>query len=35
MTRFNEEKTVIEINHRNPSKYITGEKLFVHFLKVD
>lgn len=33
MERFNEVKTFIETNHRNPSKYYDGEKLMVHFLK--
>jgi len=31
--RFNDVKTFIETNHRNPSKYYDGEKLMVHFLK--
>ena len=31
--RFNDVKTFIETNHRNPSKYFDGEKLLVHFLK--
>lgn len=26
-------KAFIEINHRNPSKYVPEEKLMVHFLK--
>lgn len=33
LTRFNEIKTFIETNHRNPSKYNPEEKLMVHFLK--
>ena len=33
MPRFSEVKTVIELNHRNPSKYVTDETLLVHFLK--
>ncbi len=33
MTRYNEVKTFIEMNHRNPSKYAPEEKLMVHFLK--
>lgn len=33
MTRYNEVKTFIEENHRNPSKYYPEEKLMVHFLK--
>lgn len=33
MTRYNEVKTFIEANHRNPSKYYPEEKLMVHFLK--
>lgn len=31
--RFNEVKTFIETNHRNPSKYNPEEKLMTHFLK--
>lgn len=31
--RYNEVKTFIEANHRNPSKYYPEEKLMVHFLK--
>ena len=33
LTRYNELKTFIEKNHRNPSKYYPEEKLMVHFLK--
>lgn len=33
MVRYNEVKTFIETNHRNPSKYAPDEKLMVHFLK--
>lgn len=33
MARYNEVKTFIETNHRNPSKYYPEEKLMVHFLK--
>ena len=33
MLRYQEVKTFIETNHRNPSKYYDGEKLMVHFLK--
>ena len=33
MTRYNEVKSFVEGNHRNPSKYIPEEKLLVHFLK--
>lgn len=33
MARYNEVKTFIEENHRNPSKYAPEEKLMVHFLK--
>ena len=33
MIRYNEVKTFIEANHRNPSKYYPEEKLMVHFLK--
>lgn len=31
--RYNEVKTFIETNKRNPSKYYLEEKLMVHFLK--
>lgn len=33
MVRYNEVKTFIETNHRNPSKYNPEEKLMAHFLK--
>ena len=33
LTRYNEVKSFIEMNHRNPSKYYDEEKLMVHFLK--
>lgn len=33
MLRYNEVKTFIETNHRNPSKYYPEEKLMDHFLK--
>ncbi len=33
LIRYNEVKTFIETNHRNPSKYNPEEKLMVHFLK--
>lgn len=33
MTRYKEVVNFIEINHRNPSKYVPEEKLMVHFLK--
>lgn len=33
LVRYNEIKTFIETNHRNPSKYAPEEKLMVHFLK--
>lgn len=33
LTRYNEVKTFIELNHRNPSKYVAEERLMVHFLK--
>ena len=33
LTRYNEVKTFIETNHRNPSKYYPEEMLMVHFLK--
>ena len=31
--RYEEVKSFIETNHRNPSKYNPEEKLMVHFLK--
>lgn len=31
--RYNEVKTFIETNKRNPSKYVAEERLMVHFLK--
>ena len=31
--RYNEVKSFIEENHRNPSKYVAEERLMVHFLK--
>ena len=31
--KYNEVKDFIETNKRNPSKYVDGEKLMVHFLK--
>ena len=33
LVRYNEVKSFIETNHRNPSKYYDEEKLMVHFLK--
>lgn len=33
LARYNEVKSFIETNHRNPSKYYPEEKLMVHFLK--
>lgn len=33
LTRYNEVKTFIETNKRNPSKYNPEEKLMNHFLK--
>lgn len=33
LARYNEVKTFIEANHRNPSKYYDEEKLMVHYLK--
>ena len=33
MIHYNEVKTFIETNHRNPSKYAPEEKLMTHFLK--
>jgi len=33
MSKYNEVKTFIVKNHRNPSKYFPEEKLIVHHLK--
>lgn len=33
LTRYNEVKSFIETNHRNPSKYNPEEMLMVHFMK--
>lgn len=33
LARYNEVKSFIEANHRNPSKYYDEKKLMVHFLK--
>jgi hypothetical protein len=33
IVRYNEVRSFIETNHRNPSKYYPDEKLMVHFLK--
>ncbi len=33
LMRYNEVKTFIETNQRNPSKYVAEEKLMTHFLK--
>lgn len=33
LARYNEVKSFIVVNHRNPSKYYPEEKLMVHFLK--
>lgn len=33
ITRYNEVKSFIETNKRNPSKYVAEERLKVHFLK--
>ena len=33
IVRYNEVRSFIETNHRNPSKYFDEEKLRVHFLK--
>lgn len=33
LARYNEVKTFIELEHRNPSKYNPEERLMVHFLK--
>lgn len=33
LVRYNEVKTFIEANKRNPSKYYDEEKLMEHFLK--
>ena len=32
-SRYDEVKAFIEVNHRNPSKYVPEEKLMTHFLK--
>ena len=33
MTRYNEVKILIEINHRNPSKYVGSERGLVNWTK--
>lgn len=33
LAKYNEVKTFIETNHRNPSKYAPEELLMVHFMK--
>jgi hypothetical protein len=33
VARYNEVKSFIEENHRNPSKYNPEERLMIHFLK--
>ena len=33
LARFKEVKIFIEVNHRNPSKYVPEERLMVHFMK--
>lgn len=33
MIRYKEVVSFVEINHRNPSKYVAEERLMVHFLK--
>lgn len=33
IVRYNEVRSFIETNHRNPSKYYDEEKLMAHFLK--
>ena len=33
IARYNEVKSFIELNYRNPSKYYSEEKLMVHFMK--
>ncbi len=33
LAKYNEVTEFIEVNRRNPSKYIPEEKLMVHFLK--
>lgn len=33
LTRNEEVMEFIEVNHRNPSKYVAEERLMVHFLK--
>lgn len=35
MVRYKEVVSFIEINHRNPSKYVAEERLMAHFLKRD
>jgi len=31
--RYHEVKSFIEVNHRNPSKYVPEERLMVHFMR--
>ncbi len=33
IARYNEVEKFIEVNHRNPSKYVPEERLMVHFMK--
>ena len=33
LSRYKEVKSFIEVNHRNPSKYVPEERLMVHFMK--
>ena len=33
LARYKEVKSFIEVNHRNPSKYVPEERLMVHFMK--
>ena len=33
LVRYNEVRSFIETNKRNPSKYVAEERLMVHFLK--
>ena len=33
LTKYNEVKNFIEVNHRNPSKYVDEERNMVNFLK--
>lgn len=33
LARYKVVKSFIEVNHRNPSKYVPEERLMVHFMK--